>query len=144
MSDSPACGMHVPSPAGLSGAITQVDWTRFDSVDYTDAPCALGPGGPVHRRDGEVCIAPTTQPNQRGQKAPGTTRRPYVNTLTGLKHSPSLGVTRAIWRDHSSRCGNAGIRPGCRRSRTQRGLRDVATVVTPDGASPVLGKPNAT
>lgn len=41
-----------PIPQGYSGAITQVDWTRFDSVGYTDAPCALGLGGPVHRRDG--------------------------------------------------------------------------------------------
>lgn len=39
-------------PQGFSGAITQVDWTRFDSVGYTDAPRALGLGGPVHRRDG--------------------------------------------------------------------------------------------
>lgn len=39
-------------PGAYAGAITAVDCTRFDSVDYTDAPRALGLGGPVHRRDG--------------------------------------------------------------------------------------------
>ena len=43
-----------PIPAAeKAGAITKEDWTRFDSVGNTDAPCALGLGGPVFPRDGE-------------------------------------------------------------------------------------------
>ncbi|TFF55245.1 hypothetical protein EIC84_23605 [Comamonas sp. A23] len=60
-----------PLPQGYSGAITQVGWTRFDSVDYTDAPCALGLGGPVHRRDGEAHIALITGPTGAARKRRG-------------------------------------------------------------------------
>ena len=104
-----------------------------------------GSSSPKSEIQGAICLrdrvtkrskTPTRQPRAAKENT-CEMNRPDAPAQPTPKHSPALGDTRAIWRDHSSRYGSTGIRLSCRQLGTRR-IRVVATVVTPDGAAPFI------